>query len=140
MTPQRLAEALRLIRWSGSILAKAVDVRASVVDQWLSGTQPVPHKVAAWIEALCFVHEAAENSTPTTAGAGYEGGIPREHIPLHSYHLLRALREGPVKLRQLFGTEDEAAVFFLLSRALATRDGEHLVITTEGRAIGEVAQ
>jgi hypothetical protein len=141
MTSERLAEVLTLIRWTGPILAQAVDVRASLVDQWLSGTAPIPRKVAAWVEALCFVHEAAEASKPATAGPGYdEGTIPHEHIPVYSYHLLRTLREGPVKSRQLFGTEDEAAVFFLLSRALATREGEELAITPKGRGIGEVAQ
>ena len=141
MTPQRLAETLRLIRWSSTTLAEAVDVRASVVGEWLAGVQPVPRKVAAWVEALCFVHEAAEASTPATVGEGYDDGmISREHIPLYSYDLLRTLREGPVKFRRLFGTDDEAAVFFLLSRALATRVGEELVITHKGRAIGEVTQ
>lgn len=141
MTPARLSEALALVRWSGTVLAQAVDVRASVVDEWLSGAVPIPRKVAAWVEALCFVHEAAEASKPATMGEGYdEGTIAPEHIPLYSYHLLRTLREGPVPFRRLFGTDDEAAVFFLLSRALATREGEALVITLKGRAIGEVAQ
>ena len=101
---------------------------------------PIPRKVAAWIEALCFVHEAAEASKPANLGEGYDEAIAREHIPLYSYHLLRTLREGPLQFRQLFGTDNEAAVFFLLSRGLATRQGDNLVITVKGCAIGEVAQ
>jgi hypothetical protein len=41
-------------------------------------------------------------------------------------------------LRGLFGTDDEAAVFFPVSRGLAERNGEELVITTDGRKLGEV--
>jgi hypothetical protein len=139
MTPERLATVLQIIRWSGVTLAKAVDVRTSVVNRWLSGLEPVPRKVGGWVEALCFVHEAAENAKPPTAGEGYDDTeTAHEHVPLYSYHLLRALREDAIKLRQLFGTEDEAAVFFLLSRGLANREGEDLVITPKGRAIGSV--
>lgn len=139
MTPERLRDALQIIRWSGRTLAKTVDVRSSLVSRWISGAEPIPKKVAAWIEALCFVHEAAESSKPATAGDGYDADeASHEHVPLYSYHLLRSLRDGPVKFRQLFGTEDEAAVFFLLSRELAQREGDDLVIAPKGRAIGEV--
>jgi hypothetical protein len=51
---------------------------------------------------------------------------------------LRELSGAPVPLRRLFGTDDEGAVFFLVSRDLATRSGSDLVITELGRAVGEV--
>ena len=76
------------------------------------------------------MHEAAEASKPATVGEGYDGSaIAPEDITLYSYHLLRTLREGRGQFRKLLGTDDEAAVFFVLSRALATRVGEELVIT-----------
>ncbi len=139
MSPDRLAVCLRAIRWNGSTLAEAVDVPLLAVGQWLAGNEPVPEKVAAWVEALCFVHEAAEVSKPATAGAGFEAEAFRaEHVPVYSYHLLRALGEGPIPLRRLFGTSDEGAVFFLVSRGLAARVGADLSITASGAAVGEI--
>ncbi|CDP51103.1 hypothetical protein [Devosia sp. DBB001] len=41
-------------------------------------------------------------------------------------------------LRSLFGTDDEAAVFFLVSRGLAERDGDQLIITPVGKKMGEI--
>jgi len=140
MTPERLADCLRTIRWNGATLAEALDVPLLIAGQWLTGTEPVPPKASAWIEALCFVHEAAEGSKPATAGAGFKGEpLQAEHVPVYSYHLLRALGEGPVPLDRLFGTSDEGAVFFLVSRGLATRLGSNLVATEAGRAVGEIA-
>jgi hypothetical protein len=43
-------------------------------------------------------------------------------------------------MRSLFGTDDEGAVFFLVSRGLAERADENLVITEAGRRIGEVVR
>lgn len=139
MSPERLASCLHAIRWNGSTLAEAVDVPLLVVGQWLAGTENVPGKVAAWLEALCFVHEAAEESKPATAGAGFETDAFRpEHIPVYSYNLLRALGAGNVPLQRLFGTSDEGAVFFLVSRGLAARVGTELTITPAGVAVGEI--
>jgi len=117
MTTERLAVCPHVIRWNGATLAEALDVPLPVAGQWLARTDLLPPKAAAWIEALCFVHEAAESSKPTTAGAGFNGDLLRpEHVPVYSYHLLRAPGEGPVPLGRLFGTSDEGAVFFLVSR------------------------
>lgn len=138
MTPDRLEECLRLVRWPKDTLAKAVDVPSEAVTAWLAGTEAVPRKVAAWIEALCFVHEAAEASKPSTAGEGYGIGPNREFIPVYSYNLLRSLNAAPVPLRSLFGSDDEGAVFFLVSRGLAVRDAENLRITDAGRAVGSM--
>ena len=42
-------------------------------------------------------------------------------------------------LRSLFGSDDEGAVFFLVSRGLATRDADTLRITDAGRAVGSMS-
>jgi hypothetical protein len=139
MSPERLAECLHVVRWNGSTLAEAVDVSLLSVGHWLAGSEPVPEKVAAWLEALCFVHEAAEKSKPATAGAGFvPDALRAEHVPVYSYHLLRALGEGAIPLRRLFGTSDEGAVFFLVSRGLAARIGSDLAITAAGLSVGEI--
>jgi hypothetical protein len=139
MSPERLAECLRIVRWERDTLAKAVDVPSEAVACWFAGTESVPRKVAAWLEALSFVHEAAEESTPSTAGEGFGTGPDREFIPVYSYNLLRRLSEGPVSLRSLFGSDDEGAVFFLVSRGLALREADELVITGAGRAVGSMS-
>jgi hypothetical protein len=138
LTAERLAECLRLVRWQNDTLAQAIDVPSEAVTAWLAGTEDVPRKVAAWIEALCFVHEAAEASKPSTVGEGFGIGPSREFIPVYSYNLLRNLSSASVPLRSLFGSDDEGAVFFLVSRGLATRDGLNLCITDAGRAIGSM--
>jgi hypothetical protein len=68
------------------------------------------------------------------------GRTQQEHVPVYSYNLLRSLERGPVMLRALFGTDDEAAVFFVVSRGLAERQGAELVITDAGRQIGKLAE
>ena len=55
MTPERLAECLRLVRWHKDVLAEALDVPSELVAGWLGGSEDVPRKVGAWIEALTFV-------------------------------------------------------------------------------------
>ena len=142
MTPQRLKECLEIIRWPTSTLAAALRMDAGRVDQWLGGELEIPSNVASWIEALCFTHEASDLMRP----ALFEGSQPGdgghkvpEHIPVYSYNLLRTLGNGPVPLRSLFGTDDEGAVFFLVSRGLATREADTLVITAEGASIGTIA-
>jgi hypothetical protein len=70
MTPDRLSECLRLIRWERDVVAKALDVPSETVTGWLAGNEAIPRKVGAWLEALCFVHEAAEETKPSTAGEG----------------------------------------------------------------------
>ena len=138
MTPARLSECLRLIRWERDVVAKALDVPSETVGDWLSGSTDVPRKVGAWLEALCFVHEAAEETKPSTVGEGFGTGPRQEYIPVYAYNLLRNLNQAPVLLRTLFGSDDEGAVFFLVSRGLASREGEHLVIADAGREIGSM--
>src|SRR5688500_6023212 len=138
MTPDRLTECMRLVRWSKDVLAEALDVPSDLVTGWLAGTEQVPRKVGAWIEALCFVHEAAEETKPSTSGEGFGDGPRREFIPVYAYNLLRNLNIGPVLLKSLFGSGDEGAVFFLVSRGLATREEAYLIITDGGRVVGSM--
>ena len=138
MTPQRMQDCLGLIRWDRDVLAKAIDVPSDRVVAWTKGSEEIPRKVGAWLEALCFVHEAAEATKPATSGGGFGIGPRQEYIPVYAYNLLRNLNHAPVQLRTLFGSDDEGAVFFLVSRGLAVRDGEHLVIAEAGRAVGSM--
>jgi hypothetical protein len=138
MTPERLTECLSTIRWNPNTLAEAVDVPAQAVDDWLSGQEDVPRKVAAWLEALCFVHEAADETRPATAGGGFDTEHRGDFIPVYAYNLLRNLHQAAVPLRSLFGTDDEGAVFFLVSRGLAIREGANLEITDAGRGVGKM--
>ena len=139
MIPDRLAQCLRVIRWERDVFAEAIDVPSETVTAWLAGAQPIPPKVAAWLEALTFVHEAAEETKPATAGEGFGDGPRREFVPVYAYTLLRNLSRQPVLLKALFGSDDEGAVFFLVSRGLAVRDAEQLKITDTGRAVGAMS-
>lgn len=138
MTPDRLAECLRLVRWHRDVLAEALDVPSERVAGWLGGTEGIPPRVGAWIEALCFVHEAAEQTIPSTSGEGFGVGPTREFIPVYAYNLLRNLHVAPVLLQSLFGSDDEGAVFFLVSRGLAMREAAHLRIMDAGRNVGSM--
>ena len=141
MKPKRLEECLETIRWSPPVLATSLHVDDSLVEQWLNGTTDIPTNVASWVEALCFTHEAAALMRPALAESSLEASIYEkrpEHIPVYSYNLLRRLGQGPVALATLFGTDDEAAVFFLVSRGLAERTDDTLSSTTTGRRIGEI--
>src|SRR5690349_15705212 len=86
MTPDRLAACLIAVRWSSDVLAEALDVPAETATGWLSGSEDIPRKVAAWVEALCFVHEAAEETKPATSGEGFGSGPRQEYIPVYSYN------------------------------------------------------
>jgi hypothetical protein len=142
MTPKRMQECLAIIRWSPVTLAAGLHLDNELVDRWLEGASPIPVGVASWLEALCFTHEASdlmrpalgESANPSSANAPAR----QEHVPVYSYNLLRTLERGPVLLRSLFGTDDEGAVFFLVSRGLAERRGPELVITETGRQIGKL--
>ena len=68
-------------------------------------------------------------------------GPKLEHIPVYAYHLLRRISREPVDLSSLFGRENEEAVKFLMSRDLASKsdDGLVLKITAAGEELGEIA-
>ena len=143
MTPKRLQECLTTIRWSPVTLAAELQVEAGIIQGWMAGTKPIPISVASWLEALCFTHEASSRMRPQLDGGDqpFDRRAParQEYVPVYSYNLLRALEHGPVVLKSLFGTDDEGAVFFLVSRGLAEREGEHLIITAVGRQVGKLA-
>lgn len=142
MKSERLKACLDTVRWGPATLAQSLGVTPGVVKDWLDGRAEVPASVASWLEALCFTHEAAHLLRPAVLSDGVMagGGAVRrpEHIPVYSYGLLRRLTQGPVLLRTLYGTDDEAAVFFLVSRGLAERVKEDLVVTVHGAEIGQI--
>jgi hypothetical protein len=57
MTPTRLRNALRSMRWPPRTLATALSVKEELVDAWLDGTRRIPGHVAVWLETLAAVHE-----------------------------------------------------------------------------------
>jgi hypothetical protein len=136
-------ECLSLIRWKPQTLSEVLGIQPARVGDWLDGSGIIPTRVASWLEALCFTHEAAELLKPAMGEPGkaaFRSSTARpEHIPVYSYHLLRRLGEGPVSLATLFGTDDEGAVFFLVTRELAERVGQNLVITRLGKSVGEIS-
>lgn len=143
MRAHRLGECLEIIRWSPPTLAHSLKVDPATVESWMSGEAEIPVNVGSWVEALCFTHEASDLMRPTVEPAAFHkdrtaGPRRIEHIPTYAYGLLRKLAEGPVLLHGLFGTDDEAAVFFLVSRGLAERTENQLVITHEGVELGGV--
>ena len=58
MTPDRLREALALLRWSQRGLAEALECDDRLVRRWASGDSDIPISVAAWLETLAKVHDA----------------------------------------------------------------------------------
>lgn len=143
MQPRRMLECLETIRWAPPTLAQALKAEPSRIELWISGREEIPIRIASWLEALCFTHEASDLMRPSLQG-GHQSeatvpGYRREHVPAYSYSLLRQLSDGPVALLQLFGSDDEAAVFFLVSRGLAERNNNKLMITAMGRELGEVS-
>ncbi len=141
MTPDRLRSCLIIIRWAPSTLAQCLKVNSKIVDSWLAGSALIPISVASWVEALCFTHEASDLMRPAIAGNARQSvssGARSEYIPTYSYGLLRRINQGPVALRSLFGTDDEAAVVFLVSRGLAERYDDLLKITSAGIELGTI--
>lgn len=142
MTPERMQECLTTIRWSPVTLGAGLELDNSLIRAWMDGRVAIPVSVASWLEALCFTHEASDLLRPAvnpgTQGSDAAPPEKPEHVPVYSYNLLRTLERGPVLLRSLFGTDDEGAVFFLVSRGLAAREGAELVITDTGRQIGKL--
>jgi len=142
MTPKELEDCLNIIRWGPATLAQALTAEVDVVESWLAGRAAVPARIVAWLEAMRFNHESAELLRPDlTSALEEQQAEPHpsvEHVPVYSYHLLRRLERGRVPLKSLFGTDDEAAVAFLISRGLAERKNTLLGITKTGRNIGAV--
>lgn len=56
MTPERLADCLRALRWSQRGLAAAIDYDDRLVRRWAAGERPIPAPVAAWLERAAAWH------------------------------------------------------------------------------------
>lgn len=63
-----------------------------------------------------------------------------EHIPVHAYYLLRQLSQRPVTMHSLHAADDRAAVEFLLTRGLAVKSEDKLMLqeTDAGQVVGEI--
>jgi hypothetical protein len=64
MHAKRMLECLKNIRWSPSTLAQSLQIKASMVEQWIEGREEIPISVGSWLEALCFTHEASDLMRP----------------------------------------------------------------------------
>ncbi len=62
MTPARLEQCLSALWWENSVAAIAFDVSPRTVRAWLSGRDPVPEKIAAWLERMARFHD--DNPVP----------------------------------------------------------------------------
>lgn len=143
MYGKRLGSCLKTIRWGPATLAGSLDIAPQLVERWLSDESEIPGNVSAWIEALTFTHEASDLMRPSVSETDRQGlqadELRIEHIPVYSYGLLRDLHEGAVSIQTLYGTDNEAAVAFLISRGLANRADDTLTITAVGRSLGQIA-
>lgn len=72
MTPDRLKACLDAIRWTQRELSFALDVNERTVRRWAAGQNPVPERVAQWLETLARCHEV--NPAPRVIDHG--GGLP----------------------------------------------------------------
>ena len=63
MTPDRLREALALLRWSQRGLAEALDCADRLVRRWTAGDSDIPISVGAGLETLAQVHASAPPPT-----------------------------------------------------------------------------
>ena len=53
MTPDRMAEILRILRSAPSSLAHALGMtRDRTVREWLNGRRPIPEPIADWLELM----------------------------------------------------------------------------------------
>lgn len=59
MTPARFNECLRVIRWTPINIASALQCELSWIEAIEAGNEEVPAGLAAWLEVLAQVHEAA---------------------------------------------------------------------------------
>ena len=65
MTPARLVECLKILRWHTETLAEALGCDESLVNAWVLDLDEIPVKAGAWIDALTTAHAAAETLKPT---------------------------------------------------------------------------
>ncbi len=62
MTPTRLDKCLTVLRWSNTTAACTLNVSPRTIRAWLSGRDPVPEKIAVWLEKMARFHE--DNPVP----------------------------------------------------------------------------
>jgi hypothetical protein len=59
VTPERFNQCLRVIRWTPINIASALQCELSWIEALEAGNEEVPTGLAAWLEVLAQVHEAA---------------------------------------------------------------------------------
>ncbi|HTM78613.1 MAG TPA: hypothetical protein VL133_13415 [Devosia sp.] len=142
MTPARFVQCLDALHWSTQTLADILNCDESLVEAWALGLRTVPAKTARWLNTLAVAHENAERDRPRPLkGKRYtppEAVSALEYVPVHAYYLLRQMGLGAIAIKSLYGTENRGIVAYLVSRGLAKRDGQSLVLTEAGREIGEI--
>lgn len=77
MTPSRFVECLEALHWSNDQLAAILECDEGRVEGWAIGLEPIPAKVAAWVETLASAHEALEDDRPKLRRRKIT--IPTEH-------------------------------------------------------------
>ena len=74
MTRDRFLECLEAMHWSTDQLAMILECDEALVEAWAIGLEPVPPKLAAWVQALANVHEAMMGEKPRSLkGKRYMG-------------------------------------------------------------------
>lgn len=58
MTPERFRACLTALAWSQRGLSSVLNCDDRRVRRWASGEEPIPSKIAAWLETLAQAHEA----------------------------------------------------------------------------------
>jgi hypothetical protein len=58
MTPERLDQCLRVIRWTPLNIASALQWDLSWIEALETGNEEVPAGLASWLEVLALSHEA----------------------------------------------------------------------------------
>ncbi|AKR56438.1 hypothetical protein GCM10011321_03090 [Youhaiella tibetensis] len=143
MNAEQLREYLVIIRWSPLDLAQVLGCEEGLVNAWVLGTEDTPDDVGGWLDTIAHFHKAAESQRPRRfQGYNRPKASERalEHVPVDAYYLLRRLGQGPVPLTDLYGIRDEGLVDFLITRGLAVRDSDELLITEAGRGMGEIEE
>ena len=58
MTPERFRECLTALCWTQHGFAAVIDVNEREVRRWASGQNPIPLRIAIWLDKLARYHEA----------------------------------------------------------------------------------
>lgn len=71
MTPEEMRAALDILGWSFTTLADKLHMNERQIRRWNAGTNPVPERVAGWLQHMVALHEA----NPPPAAKAY---VPKE--------------------------------------------------------------